>query len=492
MIFANPLYLWLLLLLLPAIVWYIMKQKKAQASLQVSSTFAFDKLPTTYKAYLQHLRFILRLGVVACVIVALARPQSTDKWENQTTEGVDIVVALDISTSMLARDFKPNRIDAAKDVAAQFITGRTHDNIGLVIFAGESFTMCPMTTDHAVLLNLLKDVQCGMIADMTAIGDGLATAVNRIKDGPAKSKTIILLTDGTNNAGDIAPVTAAQIAKSFGIRVYTIGVGTQGTAPYPVQTPYGIEYQNIPVEIDEVTLKQIASTTGGEYFRATNKGVLKNIFSEIDKLEKTKLTVTEFSRREENFMPWAMMALILLICEIVLREYSIKKHSLNDLIMFRFAQPEYLYLLLIVPLIWVLYFYSVYKKKKNLAKFGHVKTLEPLMPDVSKYKHSLNDLIMFRFAQPEYLYLLLIVPLIWVLYFYSVYKKKKNLAKFGHVKTLEPLMPDVSKYKPGHKVFFTTVGIDCFGIFDCQTSNGSKSGDCEKTRCRNRSGVGCF
>ena len=230
MIFANPLYLWLLLLLLPAIVWYIMKQKKAQASLQVSSTFAFDKLPTTYKAYLQHLRFILRLGVVACVIVALARPQSTDKWENQTTEGVDIVVALDISTSMLARDFKPNRIDAAKDVAAQFITGRTHDNIGLVIFAGESFTMCPMTTDHAVLLNLLKDVQCGMIADMTAIGDGLATAVNRIKDGPAKSKTIILLTDGTNNAGDIAPVTAAQIAKSFGIRVYTIGVGTQGTA----------------------------------------------------------------------------------------------------------------------------------------------------------------------------------------------------------------------------------------------------------------------
>ena len=175
MIFANPLYLWLLLLLLPAIVWYIMKQKKAQASLQVSSTFAFDKLPTTYKAYLRHLRFILRLGVVACVIVALARPQSTDKWENQTTEGVDIVVALDISTSMLARDFKPNRIDAAKDVAAQFITGRTHDNIGLVIFAGESFTMCPMTTDHAVLLNLLKDVQCGMIADMTAIGDGLAT-----------------------------------------------------------------------------------------------------------------------------------------------------------------------------------------------------------------------------------------------------------------------------------------------------------------------------
>ena len=249
----------------------------------------------------------------------MARPQATDRWENQTREGVDIVVALDISSSMLARDFKPDRIQAAKDVASQFISGRTDDNIGLVIFAGESFTMCPMTTDHAVLLNLMKDVQCGMIADMTAIGDGLATAINRIKDGPAKSKTIILLTDGTNNAGDVSPLTAAQIAKSFGIRVYTIGVGTQGEAPYPVQTPYGVMYQNMPVEIDETTLKTIAAETDGKYFRATNKGVLKNIFEEIDKLEKTKLSVKEFSRREENYLPWAILAFALLGIEIILR-----------------------------------------------------------------------------------------------------------------------------------------------------------------------------
>ena len=317
--FANPEYFWLLLVLIPMIIWYIFKEKRSHADLKFSSIRVFKQMKRGSRIWLRHLLFAARVLAILFLVLALARPQSSTSWQTYNSEGIDIMLALDISGSMLARDFKPNRIDAAKDVAAQFITGRTHDNIGLVIFAGESFTMCPMTTDHAVLLNLLKDVQCGMIADMTAIGDGLATAVNRIKDGPAKSKTIILLTDGTNNAGDIAPVTAAQIAKSFGIRVYTIGVGTQGTAPYPVQTPYGIEYQNIPVEIDEVTLKQIASTTGGEYFRATNKDVLKNIFSEIDKLEKTKLTVTEFSRREENFMPWAMMALILLICEIVLR-----------------------------------------------------------------------------------------------------------------------------------------------------------------------------
>ncbi|MEG1643886.1 MAG: VWA domain-containing protein, partial [Bacteroidales bacterium] len=236
-IFANPAYLWLLLLLVPAIVWYILKQQKGNASLEISSTKAFDKMPCSYKYYLRHVRFAMRIGAVAAIIIALARPQSTDSWANRSTEGIDIVVALDISTSMLARDFKPNRVDAAKDVAAQFISGRQYDNIGLVIFAGESFTMCPMTTDHAALLNLLKDVHCGMIEDMTAIGDGLATAVNRIKEGPAKSKIIILLTDGTNNAGDIAPGTAADIAKTFGVRVYTIGVGTKGMAPYPVQTP---------------------------------------------------------------------------------------------------------------------------------------------------------------------------------------------------------------------------------------------------------------
>ena len=324
MIFANPAYLWLLLLIIPLVVWYILKQHKSDASIEVSTTMPFDKMPRSYKYYLRHVRFALRVCALTALIIALARPQSTNSWSNRSTEGIDIVVALDISTSMLARDFKPNRVDAAKDVAAQFISGRTYDNIGLVIFAGESFTMCPMTTDHSALLNLLKDVECGMIEDRTAIGDGLTTAINRIKEGPAKSKTTILLTDGTNNAGDIAPVTAADIAKTFGIRVYTIGVGTQGMAPYPVQTPYGIQYQNYPVEIDENTLKEIAAKTDGEYFRATDKSALKNIFSEIDKLEKTKLSVTEYSKREERFMPWAILAMLLLCVDILLKNTILK------------------------------------------------------------------------------------------------------------------------------------------------------------------------
>ncbi len=319
MAFATPLYLWLLLLLIPAIVWYIFKQKSAQASLQVSSTEAFKSMPTSYKAYLRHVRFLLRLVAIALLIVVLARPQSTDNWRKSSTEGIDIILSLDISTSMLARDFKPDRINAAKDVASQFIVGRPNDNIGLVIFAGESFTMCPMTTDHAALLNLMKDVEPGMIADMTAIGSGIATAVNRIKDGDTKSKVVILLTDGTNNAGDISPITAAEIAKSFGIRVYTIGVGTNGTAPYPVQTPYGVRYQDVKVEIDEVTLKQIAATTGGTYFRATDKENLTKIFEEIDQLEKTKIQVKEFSSKEEEYRIWALWALLILCLEFVLR-----------------------------------------------------------------------------------------------------------------------------------------------------------------------------
>ncbi len=319
MIFANPLYLLLLLLLIPAIVWYLFKQKSAQASMQVSTTEAFEAMPKSYKVYLRHFRFILRLAVVALLIVVLARPQSTDNWQNSSTEGIDIVLALDISTSMLARDFKPDRIEAAKEVASQFILGRSTDNIGLVIFAGESFTMCPMTTDHAALLNLMKDVEPGMIKDMTAIGSGLATAINRIKEGSAKSKTIIMLTDGTNNAGDISPVTAAEIAQSFGIRVYTIGVGTNGMAPYPVQTPYGITYQDVKVEIDEATLQQIAQTTGGEYFRATDKEKLSKIFDEIDQLEKTKISVKEFSTKEEEYRVWALVAFALLCLEFLLR-----------------------------------------------------------------------------------------------------------------------------------------------------------------------------
>ena len=319
MVFDNPWCLLLLLLLVPAIVWYILKHKTAQASMNVSSTEAFDKMPQSYKVYLRHVAFAMRMLAIAAIIVVLARPMSTDSWQKSSTEGVDVMVALDISGSMLSRDFSPNRLEAAKAVAAQFIAGREYDNIGLVVFAGEGFTMCPMTTDHTVLLNLMKDVDCGMLVDGTAVGDGLATAVNRIKDGPAKSKTIILLTDGTNNAGIVDPITAAEIARSYGIRIYTIGVGTKGMAPSPVMTPYGIRYQNMPVEIDEDKLRQIASIGDGQYFRATDENVLKSVFAEIDQMEKTKLSVQQFSRREEAYMPWAILAMLLLGIEIILR-----------------------------------------------------------------------------------------------------------------------------------------------------------------------------
>ena len=325
MTFANPLYLYLLLLLIPAIAWYIWKQKGAQASLQVSATQAFDKLPVTYKSYLRHFRFFLRLLVLICVIVALARPQSSSSWQNSTTEGIDIILALDVSTSMWAQDFKPDRLEAAKDVAAAFINGRRNDNIGLVEFAAEGFTLCPMTTDHVILLNQLKNVQCGVLEDGTAIGVGLATAINRIKDGQAKSKTIILLTDGSNNRGQVSPATAAEIAATYGIRVYTIGVGTRGMAPYPARTPYGtIVTQQVEVDIDENTLKQIAATTGGEYFRATDENALEKVFEEIDKLEKTKMSVKEFSKKEEEYLVWALAAFILLCFEILLRNTVLK------------------------------------------------------------------------------------------------------------------------------------------------------------------------
>ncbi|MEG1903939.1 MAG: VWA domain-containing protein, partial [Bacteroidales bacterium] len=302
MIFANPSYLYLLLLLLPAIAWYLWKQRGAQASMQVSATGAFRKIGRTYKAWLRHVNFGILLAAIALVIVVLARPQSTDSWSKSDTEGIDIVLSLDVSNSMLAADFKPNRVEAAKDVAAQFINGRPNDNIGMVIFGKESFTMCPMTTDHAVLLNLLKDVNTELIdGGATAIGNGLATAINRIKDGQTKSKTIILLTDGTNNAGDIAPVTAAEIAKTFGIRVYTIGVGTEGTAPFPAMTPYGtVVYQDMKVDIDEKTLTDMAVATGGKYFRAIDKNKLKGIFEEIDQMEKTKISTRVYSKKQEE------------------------------------------------------------------------------------------------------------------------------------------------------------------------------------------------
>ena len=304
MVFANPNYLYLLLLLIPMIGWYVYKLSKSQASLQVSSSEAFEAPgAVSWIVYLRHVPFVLRMVAVALLIVILARPQSTNSWSNSSTEGIDILLAMDISGSMLAQDLKPNRLEAAKDVAASFINGRPNDNIGLVVFSAESFTQCPLTTDHTVLLNLFKDIQSGMIQDGTAIGLGLANAVSRIKDSHAKSKVIILLTDGSNNAGEIAPVTAAEIAKTFGVRVYTIGVGTKGMA----------------VEIDEATLKQIASTTGGQYFRATDNASLKEIYSEIDQMEKTKISVQEYSKKQEEYKNWALLVFALLLVEILLR-----------------------------------------------------------------------------------------------------------------------------------------------------------------------------
>ena len=325
MIFANPKYFLLLLLLIPMIGWYIWKLHKSQASIQLSTIDGFGKAPNTFRTYLRHVPFILRMLAFTFLVIALARPQTTNKWSTSTTEGIDIMMSLDISSSMLAQDLKPDRLDAAKDVAASFINGRPTDNIGLVVFAKESFTQCPLTIDHAVLLNLLKDVQCGMLEDMTAIGHGLATAVSRLKDSKAKSKVIILLTDGSNNAGEIAPLTAAEIAKTFGIRVYTIAVGTTGEAPYPVQTAIGVKIVPMKVEIDETILTQIAQITGGQYFRATNNKALKEIYQEIDQMEKTKMNVQEYSKKYEEYALFASVALAFFLLELLLR-YTLLKN----------------------------------------------------------------------------------------------------------------------------------------------------------------------
>ncbi len=317
--FANPDFLYLLLLLIPMIIWYILKQNQANATIKISSLKGFELKPNTFKNYLRHILILLRLSAILLLIIALARPQSTNKWENVTTEGIDIVLSLDISGSMLAEDFKPNRLEASKNVAMEFISGRPDDRMGLVVFSGESFTQCPLTTDHAVLINLFKDIKSGMIEDGTAIGLGLANSVSRLKDSNAKSKVIILLTDGVNNQGEIAPVTAAEIAKTYGIRVYTVGVGTLGMAPYPFQTPFGIKYQNVEVKIDEDILREIADMTDGKYFRATNNRKLKEIYIEIDKLEKSKIEVKEYSKKQEKYLPFALIAVFLIIVEILLK-----------------------------------------------------------------------------------------------------------------------------------------------------------------------------
>lgn len=317
--FKNPEFFYLLLVLLPMTVWYILRFRKLDASIRFSSFMGFRTIRKGWKHYLRHLPFIFQITGIAMLILALARPQTSSSWQNVTTEGIDIVITLDISTSMLARDFQPDRLGAAKDVATQFISGRNNDKIGLVVFAGESFTQCPLTTDHAVLINLFQDIHSNMIEDGTAIGNGLATAVARLKESDAKSRVIILLTDGENNRGAIAPVTAAELAKTYGIRVYTIGVGTIGTAPYPVQTPFGTQIRDVEVKIDEKTLQEIADITGGSYFRATNNKKLVQIYEEIDKLEKSKIEVKEYSKKDEEFQRYAALAGIILATGLFLK-----------------------------------------------------------------------------------------------------------------------------------------------------------------------------
>jgi Ca-activated chloride channel family protein len=317
--FANPELLYLLFLLLPLAGWYAWRERDAFANIQFSSLKPFEKLGSNQRHLLRHLIFVLRMLVIALVIIVLARPQSTNRWQNTTTEGIDIMIALDISSSMLAQDLRPDRLEASKYVAIEFVSGRENDRMGLVVYSGESFTQCPLTSDHAVLINLFKDIKSGMIEDGTAIGMGLANAVSRLKDSKAKSKVIILLTDGVNNRGAIAPLTAAEIAKTFGIRVYTIGVGTQGMAPVPVQTPYGTRYQNAKVEIDEKTLQQIAQETDGRYFRATDNEKLREIYHEIDQMEKTRIDVKEYSKKEEEYMRFGLLATSLFLLEILVR-----------------------------------------------------------------------------------------------------------------------------------------------------------------------------
>ncbi len=316
--FASPGFLYLLLLLPLLGAWYWYKFRNNNPGLQFSSTGGLASAKS-WRQYLIHALFAFRLLAIGLLILALARPQTTSHSRDVTIEGIDIVMAVDVSSSMLAQDLRPDRLEAAKDVASDFIAGRPDDRIGLVIFSGESFTQSPLTSDHSMIRNLFKDIKSGMIEDGTAIGDGLATSINRLKESDAISKVIILITDGVNNAGSIDPLSAAEIARIYGIRIYTIGAGTIGVAPYPVQTPFGIQYQNMEVKIDEEILQQVADATGGKYFRATSNRKLKEIYTEIDQLEKSKIDVTEFSRKHEEFLPLALLALAFFILELILK-----------------------------------------------------------------------------------------------------------------------------------------------------------------------------
>lgn len=325
--FKNPIFFLLLLVLVPYIVWYVMRFKQSLPSLKVPDTTKYVKVPKTFRLYLLHVPFLLRLALISLVVCILARPQSKHSWSDTDVEGIDIMLAVDVSTSMLAQDFKPNRVEALKEIAQRFIEKRPNDNMGLTMFAGEAYTQCPLTTDHAVLMNLYNSVDCnmaarGIIDDGTAIGDGIMNAILRLKDSQAKSKVIILLTDGVNNSGNISPQTAAEIAKKYGIRIYTIGIGKNGMAPYPLPTG---GTAMLPVEIDEQTMTKISKETGGQYFRAQRNAELDAIYQDIDKMERTKFSVKQFSRRGELYQPFAIAALVVLLLEILLRTVVLKR-----------------------------------------------------------------------------------------------------------------------------------------------------------------------
>ena len=323
--FASPYYLWLLTLLVPMIGYYVWRTLQGGASIQISSVAGVVRAPRTVRYYLRHLPFALRAAAFALLVVALARPQDVERLSRTNTEGIDIMLAIDVSGSMLARDFKPDRITAAKEVAGSFIADRYGDRIGLVAFAGEAFTQSPLTTDQSTLQTLLARIRSGLIEDGTAIGNGLATAINRLRESNAKSKVIILLTDGENNRGEIAPLTAAEIARDQGIRVYTIGVGTRGTAPYPTVDFFGNPtVVQAKVQIDEKILGEIADLTGGRYFRATDNAKLQSIYDEINQLEKSKVEISQYTTYTEEYLRWAAAALALLLVEFLLRTLWLK------------------------------------------------------------------------------------------------------------------------------------------------------------------------
>ena len=326
MFFEYPRLLWLLVIPALLVLHYIyLELAQRHPHMRVSTAVPWTLKGSSFMSVLRHVPFVLRIFALSMVIVAIARPRSSQEMERVDTEGIDIILAMDVSTSMLARDLTPDRINASKDIAIEFIAQRPTDRMGIVVFAGESFTQCPLTTDRATLINLMKEVQTDIIEDGTAIGNGLATAVARMKDSDAKSRVVILLTDGVNNRGEISPQMAAEIAKTYGVRVYTIGVGKEGMAPYPVMTPWGVEIQNVQVEIDEALLSEIAESTGGRYFRATDNTKLAEIYSEINRMENAKTTIDSFPIYKELFGKYALLALLAILLELVFNWFIIRR-----------------------------------------------------------------------------------------------------------------------------------------------------------------------